>query len=125
MLSCTNFTQFLYTHIHKNLTFKNCISCCLVKSLHSVVPGIGSPVCPAGCLSDVVATAPYSNHNKVMSVTTQATHKPSQLVSCLHRYDQQKGTPQWNKRHFLQGSQPKKVLKLCLLLQKFNIFCGS
>ena len=24
-----------YTHIHKNLTFNNCISCCSAKSLHS------------------------------------------------------------------------------------------
>ena len=74
-----------YTHIHKNLTFKNRISCCLVNSLHSFVPVIASPVSSAVCLSDVVATASYSNHNKVMSVTTQASQKPSQLVSCLHR----------------------------------------
>jgi hypothetical protein len=107
-----------YTHIHKNLTFKNRISCCLVKTLHSIVPGIGSPVCPAGCFGDVVATAPYSNHNEVMSVTIQAIHKPSQLLSCLHHFDQQKEIPQWNKRQFLQGSQPKKVLKVCMYVTK-------
>ena len=53
-----------YTHIHKNLNFKRWISCC------STLPGIySSPGLPLCAFHDE-RTQPYSNHNKVMSVTT-------------------------------------------------------
>ena len=114
-----------YTHIHKNLTFKTCISCCLVNSLHSAVPGIGPPVLPEVCICDVVATASYSNHNKVTSVKHR---HHTNLHNSYHVYIVMTSSKKFLngiKGIFLQGSQPKNVLKLCMLLQKFNIFCGS
>jgi len=56
------------THIHKNLTFKCWISCC------STLPGIySSPGLPSCAFFDE-QTQPYSNHNKVLSVTTNKTN---------------------------------------------------
>ena len=64
-----------YTHIHKNLTFNNCISCCSAKSLHSTPLSVAdTPLQGSLHVPSVMRTQPHSNHSKVMSVTTNDTH---------------------------------------------------
>ena len=74
-----------YTHIHKNLTFNNCISCCSAKSLHSTLSGrYSSPGLPSCSFCDE-DTQPHSNHSKVMSVTTNETHTHTHIYNSNHK----------------------------------------
>jgi hypothetical protein len=82
----TNLMHKFYTvsiYIHKNLASKCCTSCCSIKSLHSTLPAIySSPWLSSRFFRDEHKQQPYSNHNKVMSVTTEHTH----LYNSYHKH---------------------------------------
>lgn len=78
-ISCTNSTQYLYTYTK---TLPPSVVFPVVPLSHSALPGIYSSPWLSSRSFRNEHKQPYSNHNKVMSVTTKHTH----LYNSYHKH---------------------------------------